>query len=91
MDSRVIAAGNRPGSPPKFHGSLGGPRPTGGRTLHSEAFDALPDLTKKYIFERLREVLDGKDRSEEFAHLSDADRQAIREILEETQADFPRQ
>lgn len=59
--------------------------------IYSEAFDALPDLTKKYIYERLREVLDGQDRSEEFAHLSDADRQAIREILEETQADFPRQ
>jgi len=59
--------------------------------IYSEAFDALPDLTKKYIFERLKEVLDGQDRSDEFAHLSDADRQAIREILEETQADFPRQ
>jgi len=59
--------------------------------IYSEAFDALPDLTKKYIFERLKEVLDGQDRSEEFAHLSDADRHAIREILEETQADFPRQ
>ena len=59
--------------------------------IYSEAFDALPDLTKEYIYERLREVLGGQDRSEEFAHLSEADRQAIREILEETQADFPRQ
>jgi hypothetical protein len=59
--------------------------------IYSEAFDALPDLTKKYIYERLGEVLGGQDRSEDFAHLSDADRQAIREILEETQADFPRQ
>ena len=59
--------------------------------IYSEAFDALPDLTKKYIYERLWEVLEGQDRSEEFAHLSDADRQAILEILEETQADFPRQ
>ncbi len=59
--------------------------------IYSEAFDALPDLTKKYVYERLGEVLGGQDRSEEFAHLSDADRKAIREILEETKADFPRQ
>ena len=59
--------------------------------IYSEAFDALPDLTKKYIYKRLWEVLGGQDRSEEFAHLSDGDREAIREILEETKADFPRQ
>ncbi len=59
--------------------------------IYSEAFDALPDLTKKYIYGRLWDVLGGHDRSEEFAHLSDGDREAIREILEETKADFPRQ
>ncbi len=57
--------------------------------IYSEAFDALPDLAKKYIYRRLWEVLVGQDKSEEFAHLSDGDRLAIREILEETKADFP--
>jgi hypothetical protein len=56
--------------------------------IYSQAFDTLPELTKKYIYGRLREVLGGQDRNEEFAHLSDADRKAIREILEETKADF---
>jgi hypothetical protein len=56
--------------------------------IYSQAFDALPGLTKKYIYGRLREVLGGQDRTGEFAHLSDADREAIREILEETKADF---
>jgi hypothetical protein len=56
--------------------------------IYSQAFEALPELTKKYIYGRLRDVLGGQDRNEEFAHLSDANREAIREILEETKADF---
>ncbi len=59
--------------------------------IYSEAFDGLPDLAKKYVYRRLWEVLGGQDKSEEFAHLSDGDRLAIREILEETKAEFPRQ
>ena len=57
--------------------------------IYSEAFDALPDLAKRYIYRRLGEVLGGQDESEAFAHLSDQDRLAIREILEETKVDFP--
>jgi hypothetical protein len=56
--------------------------------IYSQAFDALPDLTKRYIYGRLGDVLGGQDKNEEFAHLSEADRRAIREILEETKADF---
>jgi hypothetical protein len=52
--------------------------------VYSKAFDALPAAALEYISRRLGEVLDGKDRSEAFAHLSEADRQAIREILGET-------
>ncbi len=40
------------------------------------------------LYERSRAVLDGDDRSEEFEHLSDADRSAIREILEETKPEY---
>ncbi len=57
--------------------------------IYSQAFEALPDLAKNYIYRRLGEVLGGQDESEAFAHLSDGDRLAIREILEETTADFP--
>ncbi len=59
--------------------------------IYSQAFDALPDLARKYIYRRLGEVLGGQDKSEAFAHLSDEDRLAIREILEETKTDFPGQ
>jgi hypothetical protein len=56
--------------------------------IYSEAFDSLPDLAREYIDRRLEEVLSGQDNSEAFAHLSGEDRLAIREILQETQAEF---
>ncbi len=56
--------------------------------IYSDAFDALPDPAKDYVYWRLREVLAGRDQSEEFAHLSDTDRIAILEILEATKPDF---
>lgn len=57
-------------------------------TIYSQAFDALPDPAKDYLFRRLREVLSGRDRSKEFAYLSAADRKAILEILQETKPAF---
>jgi hypothetical protein len=57
-------------------------------TIYSEAFDALPDPAKAYIYRRLWEVLSGRDHSQEFAHLSRADRSAIREILLDTKPAF---
>jgi hypothetical protein len=58
--------------------------------IYSRAFDGLPSQAKEYIYRRLLEVLDGKDRSADFAHLSAADRKAIREILGETKSDLPK-
>jgi hypothetical protein len=52
--------------------------------IYSAAFDGLPDEAKEYIYGRLWEILTGKDTSREFAHLTSADRLAIREILQET-------
>jgi hypothetical protein len=52
--------------------------------IYSEAFDALPDAVKDYVCRRLQEVLTGKDRGEDFAHLCTADRKAILDILRET-------
>jgi len=57
-------------------------------TIYSEAFDALPDPAKDYIYGRLWEILSGRDRSEPFATLSAADRKAIREILLDTKPAF---
>ncbi|MBX3438056.1 MAG: hypothetical protein KF861_11240 [Planctomycetaceae bacterium] len=56
--------------------------------IYSPAFDQLPHPVQQYVTRRLRDVLTGKDRSPEFAHLSAADRAAIREILSETKPDL---
>ncbi len=56
--------------------------------IYSKAFDELPPPAKDYVYRRLREVLSGQDKSRTYAHLSDADRAAILEILRETKPDF---
>jgi hypothetical protein len=55
----------------------------------SPAFDALPKPLLDRLYERLLEVLGGRDRSREFAHLSDEDRRAILEILIEVKPGLP--
>jgi hypothetical protein len=52
--------------------------------IYSEAFRDLPEIARNYIYKRLREVLTGQDKSKDFARLSDADRAAVLEILEDT-------
>ncbi len=59
--------------------------------IYSRAFDGLPGQAKAYLYRRLREVLDGKDRSEAFAHLTGDDRKAIREVLCATKPDIARE
>jgi hypothetical protein len=54
--------------------------------IYSESFNALPDIVKDYVYDRLRDVLQGRD--EEIPHLSDEQRRAIWEILEDTKPDF---
>jgi hypothetical protein len=57
--------------------------------IYSRSFDALPAPVHDYVLHRLWEVLTGDDTSPDFAHLSDADRRAIREILRETKPGLP--
>ena len=57
--------------------------------IYSEAFDSLPKPVRDLVYRRLWEVLSGKDTSKDFAHLSTADRRAIREILIETKNGLP--
>jgi hypothetical protein len=52
--------------------------------IYSESFDRLPEETKTLFWQRMDEILSGRDQSKEFSHLSAADRAAIREILIET-------
>jgi len=57
--------------------------------VYSESFRALPVEMREYVWERLGKILSGEDSSEKFAHLSAADRQAIKEILRDTMPGLP--
>jgi len=57
--------------------------------IYSKLFDALPDEAKARVYLRLWEVLTGADTSDDFAHLTKADRQAVLEILHETKPGLP--
>lgn len=52
--------------------------------VYSAQFTALPTAVRTAVWERIGAVLDGTDRRPKYAHLSPADRRAIREILDET-------
>jgi hypothetical protein len=52
--------------------------------IYSEAFDALPEMARRYLVRRVDEILAGEDSSGRFDRLSAEDRVAIREILVDT-------
>jgi hypothetical protein len=52
--------------------------------IYSSSYDRMPTQILDYVETRLVEVLSGQDDSEEFAHLSATDREAILGILRET-------
>lgn len=56
--------------------------------IYSDAFDGLPEQVKHHVYDRLRAILTNSDTSEDFSHLSAADREAIIEILQETKQDL---
>lgn len=57
--------------------------------VYSEAFAALPQPMLTRVYRRLWEVLSSQDQSQDFAHLTAADRRAILEILLETKQGLP--
>jgi hypothetical protein len=57
--------------------------------IYSEPFDALPATAKAAIYERLWEVLSGRDTAPRYHVLSADDRTAIVEILRDTKKDLP--
>jgi hypothetical protein len=59
--------------------------------IYSDAFDALPEPAKSYVYHRLLEVLSGEDQGPDFAALSAEDRRAILEILLQTKSGLPRE
>lgn len=57
--------------------------------IYSEAFDALPDVAREYVYRRMYEVLTGVDQSEAFANLNVGERRGILEVLRETKKGLP--
>ncbi len=57
--------------------------------IDSRAFDSLPGEVKKYVYERLWEILNGRGNNKTEPHLNVAEREAVLEILRETKRDLP--
>jgi hypothetical protein len=57
--------------------------------IYTELFDAMPESARARVYQRLYDVLTGKDTSGKFAKLSEADRRAIFEILLDTKSTLP--
>lgn len=52
--------------------------------IYSDLFENLPEAARSRVYQRLDEVLSGKDQSPKYAHLSADDRRVILEILRDT-------
>lgn len=59
--------------------------------VYTEAFDAVPEPAKSYVYRRLLEILSGQDDDPDFESLTAEDRQAVLEILLETKPNLPPQ
>ncbi len=57
--------------------------------IYSAAFDAMPDVVRDRVYQRLYDVLTGKDKSPAFAAILPADRQAVLEIVRATKPKLP--
>jgi hypothetical protein len=59
--------------------------------IYSDAFDALPEPSKSYVYHRLLQILNAEDQDPDFESLSRDDRHAILEILLETKSGLPQE
>ena len=57
--------------------------------VYSETFDAMPEQVRARVYQRLYDVLTGRDQSPKFKRLSADDRRAVLEILRETKPGLP--
>lgn len=57
--------------------------------IYSRAFDGMPDMVRERVYQRLYEILTGKDTSERYAKLTADDRRNILEIVRETKPNLP--
>ena len=56
--------------------------------IYSPAFDGLPDEVRGRVLAQLNDILQGRNDSEQYAHLSSQTRRDILEILRETKPEF---
>jgi hypothetical protein len=59
--------------------------------IYSDAFDAIPEPAKGYVYHRLLQILSGQDQSDDFARESAQDRRAVLEIVLETKPGLPQE
>ena len=57
--------------------------------IYSEAFENLPVMMREHLYQRLWEILTGKDTSPDFQNISTETKRAILEILLETKSGLP--
>jgi hypothetical protein len=57
--------------------------------VYSEAFDNMPEVARNRVYQRVFDVLTGKDTNPKFARLSQDDRRNILAILRETKKNLP--
>jgi hypothetical protein len=57
--------------------------------IYSPAFDALPAMAKRAVYERMWRILSGVEAGKKYTRLSAADRRAVVEILRDTKRDLP--
>jgi hypothetical protein len=56
--------------------------------IYSDSFDAIPVPARRYLFQRLYQILVGRDHDPDYAKLPAAERAAILQILQDTKRDF---
>jgi len=57
--------------------------------IYSDAFESLPTEAREAIYQRLWQILSGRERASKYGRLALADRQAIVEILRDTKKGLP--
>ena len=57
--------------------------------VYSKPFDNMPIEVKEQVYRQMYDVLSAKDDSDQYSHLTLADRNAILEILRDTKPDLP--
>ena len=57
--------------------------------IYTEAFDGLPAEAREAIYDRMWQVLSGKEKNDKYAQLTLIERRAIVEILRETKKGLP--